>query len=91
MLFVSSNSDQRFDVFDQLCNGEANGQDMVGFLGFGCFFLTSPMSQKGNEAFLHGEFIQGCGSQAGSAGPVPNSGSGPYKIVLYKDTLSGDS
>jgi hypothetical protein len=73
------------------CTADANGQDEVAFLGFGCFFLTHPMTQKGNEAFLNGEFIQGCGSEAGIAGPVPNSGSGPYKIVLYKDTMSPDS
>jgi hypothetical protein len=73
------------------CTGEANGQGTVEFLAFGCFFLTQPMTQKGNEAFLYGEFIQGCGSQAGIAGPVPSSGSGPYKIVLYKDTSSPDS
>ncbi len=73
------------------CTADANGQDEVAFLGFGCFFLTHQMTQRGNKASLFGEFLHGCGSQAGAAGPVPNSGSGPYKIVLYKDTSSPDS
>ena len=59
-------------------------------LGFGCYFLLQPVEQKGNEASIYGQFLQGC-TASGAPGPAPTAGSDPYIIQLYKDPASGDS
>ena len=72
------------------CDGESSGQTTLEVLGFGCYFLLQPVEQKGNEASIYGQFIQGC-TAAGAPGPAPVAGSDPYIIQLYKDPASGDS
>ena len=72
------------------CSSTTNGQGQVPLLGFGCFFLLQEASQKGNESFVYGEFIEECNS-GGMPGPDPTSIPGPYVIQLYRDYSSSDS
>jgi Flp pilus assembly protein TadG len=72
------------------CDGTSSGQSTLDVVGFGCYFLSQPVVQKGNEAEIFGQFIQGC-TAAGAPGPTPISGPDPYIIQLYKDPGSGDS
>jgi Flp pilus assembly protein TadG len=72
------------------CDGSDSGQSTLDVVGFGCYFLVQPVVQKGNEAQIFGQFIQGCTAN-GSPGPDPFSGPDPYIIQLYKDPDSGDS
>lgn len=67
--------------------GEArnNGDSDINVIAFGCFFLK----QKSNGRELIGEFVGGC-----EASGIPGNGTfgtGPYKIVLYRDLNSPDS
>jgi len=72
------------------CSSTTSGAGDVGVLGFGCFFLLQKAVQKGNEAELYGEFIDGCDAY-GPPGADPGSGTGPYIIQLYEDVGSLDS
>jgi Flp pilus assembly protein TadG len=72
------------------CTGGAGGQVTLDVVGFGCYFLLQRAIQKGNEAEVFGQFIEGCNA-GGMPGPAPVSGPGPYRIQLYKDPDSQDS
>lgn len=72
------------------CDGGSSGQSTLDVVGFGCYFLLQPVAQKGNEAQIYGQFIQGC-TATGAPGPTPVAGPDPYIIQLYKDPDSGDS
>ena len=72
------------------CTGGAGGQTTLDIVGFGCYFLLQRAKQKGNEAQIFGQFIEGCNA-GGMPGPDPVSGPGPYRIQLYKDPDSQDS
>lgn len=71
------------------CTGTVNGQGTVPLLGFGCFFLTQPVAQGGQQE-IYGEFIDSCDA-AGTPGPDPGAGPGPYLIQLYKDPIRDDT
>lgn len=72
------------------CDGSETGQSTLNVLGFGCYFMLQEVVQKGNEAQIFGQFIQGC-TAGGIPGPNPLSGPEPYIIQLYKDPDSDDS
>jgi len=72
------------------CTTTTNGQGDVPLLGFACYFLLQPVVQKGSEAFVFGQFIEGC-TVNGTPGPNPGSGPNPYIIQLYDDPDSADS
>lgn len=72
------------------CDGTAGGQSTLDVVGFGCYFLLQTVAQKGNEAQIFGQFIEGC-TAGGMPGPNPVSGPDPYLIQLYKDPDSEDS
>jgi hypothetical protein len=58
-------------------------------LTIGCFMLTQPAEQKGNEQRVWGQFIGEC---AGSGNPtLTPSAFSQQKIILYKDPDSTDS
>lgn len=71
------------------CNGTVNGQGSVPILGLGCFYLTRPAEQNGDQR-IYGQFVSGC-KASGVPGPDPVSGPGPYIIQLYKDPDSVDT
>jgi Flp pilus assembly protein TadG len=71
------------------CSGTTNGTGTVPLLGLGCFFLTRPAEQNGEQR-IYGQFVEGCGAH-GIPGPDPVSGPGPHIIVLYKDPDNVDS
>jgi hypothetical protein len=71
------------------CTGTTNGSGTVELLGLGCFFLTQPAEQGGQQR-VYGQFVTGCQAR-GIAGPDPVMGPGPYIIQLYKDPDSGDA
>lgn len=71
------------------CNGTVNGQGSVPILGLGCFFLTQPAEQNGDQR-IYGQFVSGCRA-SGVPGPDPVTGPGPYIIQLYKDPDSVDT
>ena len=72
------------------CAADESGQVSLDVVGFGCYFLLQRVTQKGNEAQIFGQFIEGCNA-GGLPGPDPYSGPGPYRIQLYKDPDSADS
>lgn len=72
------------------CAGTTGGQGSVPLLGFACFFLLQPAVQQGNDSFVFGQFITGCGAN-GTPGPNPVAGNGPHIIQLYDDPTSNDS
>lgn len=72
------------------CTQTVNGQGSVPLLGFACFFLLQPAEQQGNDAFVYGQFVQGCAVN-GTPGPNPVAGNGPHIIQLYDDPASNDS
>ncbi len=72
------------------CDGGATGQATLDVVGFGCYFLLQEVKQKGNEAEIYGQFIEGCRA-GGAPGPNPGDGPGPYVIQLYDDPGSGES
>lgn len=71
------------------CNGTVNGQGSVPILGLGCFYLTRPAEQNGDQR-IYGQFVSGC-KASGVPGPDPVTGPGPYIIQLYKDPDSVDT
>jgi Flp pilus assembly protein TadG len=72
------------------CDGSETGQSTLNVLGFGCYFMLQQVVQKGNEAQIFGQFIDGC-TAGGLPGPAPVTGPEPYIIQLYKDPDSDDS
>ncbi len=75
------------------CSTTTNGRGEVSVLGVGCFFLTRPAGQHGQQE-IYGQFVEECPAGGNAAEePVtdPTSGSTLHKIVLYKDPDSGDS
>lgn len=72
------------------CSGTSNGSTTVPTLGFACFYLIQPVTQKGNTDYVIGQFVGNCDVN-GTPGPNPGTGPGPYVIQLYHDPSSGDS
>ncbi len=72
------------------CDGASSGQSTLEVIGFGCYFMLQQVKQKGNEAEIFGQFLEGC-TAGGTPGPQPASGPTPYIIQLYKDPDSQDS
>lgn len=72
------------------CTGTVGGSGPVPLLGFACFFLLQPVVQRGNDAFVFGQFVPEC-SVTGTPGPNPVAGNGPHIIQLYDDPESNDS
>lgn len=72
------------------CDGASSGQSTLEVIGFGCYFMLQQVTQKGNEAEIFGQFLEGC-TAGGTPGPQPASGPTPYIIQLYKDPDSQDS
>jgi hypothetical protein len=72
------------------CTADDSGAVSLDVVGFGCFFLLQKVKQKGNEAQIFGQFVDGCNAD-GLPGPDPVSGPEPYRIQLYKDPDSIDS
>lgn len=72
------------------CGVDSNGQSTLDVVGFGCYFMIQEVNQKGNEAQIFGQFIEGC-SAGGVPGPSPVDGPGLHTIILYKDSDSVDS
>ncbi len=69
------------------CDGMTNGASQLGYFGSACFFLTQAVMQKGNEAYVIGEYIEACKSE-GTPSAVASDLPGPYKIVLYHAGVS---
>lgn len=72
------------------CGGGSHGPSSVPVLGFACFFILQPVTQKGSSDYIIGQFVGNCGVN-GTPGPNPGSGPGPHVIELYHDPGSGDS
>ncbi len=71
------------------CTGTTQGAGTVGLLGYGCFFLSSPATKGGHQE-IRGQFIRNCPSGV-NWGANPTFGSGPYRIILYKDYAGAGS
>lgn len=72
------------------CSGTDGGQSSVPVLGFGCFFVLQPATQKGNESQIFGQFVKKCEGDNVS-GPNPSQDVGPQIIQLYKTYINGMS
>lgn len=72
------------------CDGGSPGHSTLPVIGFACYFILQKVTQKGNEAHIFGQFIDGC-TAGGAAGPNPGTGPGIYLIQLYKNPGSTDS
>lgn len=73
-----------------ICDGMTNGANSITAVGIGCFFLAQEVIQKGNEAYVVGEFARTCVSE-GAASFDPSFVSNTSTIVLYRDPDSPDS
>lgn len=71
------------------CTGVGNGQSSLPVHGFVCFFILQEIS-GGPSNDIFGEYVEACGA-GGTPGINPGSGSGPYRIQLYRDPDSTDS
>lgn len=76
------------------CSATIHGHGEVPLLGYGCFFLLQEVKQKGKEAHVYGQFVDGC-RVSGRPGPTPGGGpTGGTEITiiqLYEDPDSVDS
>lgn len=72
------------------CRGLQNGSSTINKVGTGCVFLTEKAIHKGANKQINAEFIGSC-PQNGVWNPDNPVLNGPYKIVLFKSTGSGDS
>lgn len=71
------------------CSGTDGGTAQVPVLGFGCFYVLQPASQKGNESQIFGQFVQECEGD-NVPGPSPTNDSGPQIIQLYKTYIDNN-
>jgi hypothetical protein len=71
------------------CSSTTNGQGDVPVLGVGCYFMTRPAEQNGQQR-VYGQLVDEC-RMSGDVAEDPAPGSGGIIIVLYKDPDSGDS
>ncbi|MBD9425745.1 Tad domain-containing protein [Pseudomonas sp. PDM15] len=71
------------------CTGTDGGTAQVPVLGFGCFFVLQPASQKGNESQIFGQFVEECEGD-NVPGPDPASDQGPQIIQLYKSYIDNN-
>ncbi|BBN56858.1 hypothetical protein TRE132_49830 [Pseudomonas chlororaphis subsp. aurantiaca] len=65
------------------CSGKNDGASSIPVLGFGCYFVLQPASQKGNESQIFGQFESVCEGD-NVPGPNPANTTGPQIIQLYK-------
>ncbi|USD61774.1 Tad domain-containing protein [Vibrio sp. SCSIO 43140] len=73
------------------CTEAKNGKTDLPIVGIRCFLmLQKAPSSNADKGSILGAFGKDCVIQNGTTGPNP-SGDGPYKIILYKDPLSGES
>jgi Flp pilus assembly protein TadG len=71
------------------CSSTVNGQGDVPVVGTGCYFMTRPAEQNGQQR-VYGQLVNGC-RVSGDVAENPGPGSGGVIIVLYKDPDGGDS
>lgn len=71
------------------CTGTDGGTAQVPVLGFGCFFVLQPASQKGNESQVFGQFVEECEGD-NVPGPDPANDQGPQIIQLYKTYIDNN-
>lgn len=82
---------REFAVVVGQCDGQSNGQNNdIPFLGFACFYFMQEVIQKGNLAYVIGEFVEDC-TGTGVATDDTSLEDGPYTIVLYRDPDNKDS
>lgn len=70
------------------CSNPVSGTGELPVLGLGCFVLMQAVDQA--DAYIVGVFKEQCTVTTGDGSSEPKP-TGPYKIVLYRDHLSGDS
>jgi len=70
------------------CTTPVTGTGELPVLGLGCFVLMQAVDQS--DAYIVGVFKESCTVNTGDGSGEPKT-TGPYKIVLYRDHLSGDS
>nr|WP_255537747.1 TadE/TadG family type IV pilus assembly protein [Motiliproteus sp. SC1-56] len=73
------------------CDGTTAGRKPVEVFGFGCFFMIQKVTQKGDESQLFGQFVEDCSNFGSFVQNPTDTGTGPTRLILYKDSASGDS
>lgn len=70
------------------CSGTNQGKTTIPSMGTACMYLSQLVTGQGNDQFIVAEFVKNC-----TADGVGNSNlnNGPYRLVLFKDSNSGDS
>lgn len=71
------------------CTGTTNGRGAVPVVGIGCYFMTRP-AQQGGQQQVYGQLINSCRA-SGDAAENPGTSTGAYEIVLYKNPDAGDN
>lgn len=71
------------------CSSTTNGRGDVPVVGVGCYFMTRPAEQNGQQQ-VYGQLVDTC-RMSGDVAENPAPGSAGHMIVLYKDPDSGDS
>lgn len=69
------------------CNGNSTGRSPITVIDTVCMFLNQEVTGKGNNQYIVAEMLESC--DLGSGGSGSNNTS--ERLVLYKDTASGDS
>ncbi|NRB38772.1 MAG: Tad domain-containing protein [Pseudomonadales bacterium] len=72
------------------CNGEDAGTTPMQVKGFACIFFVQRVVQKGNEAQVFAQIVSDC-HVPGAFKQVPEVGTDPTKVILYKDHRRVDS
>ncbi|MBR9856434.1 MAG: hypothetical protein GYB38_01865 [Gammaproteobacteria bacterium] len=74
------------------CNNpvdKGNGKHAIPSLGTMCMYLSQRVTDgPGNEKYIVAEFVKNCTAEGSGYSELQN---GPDRLVLYKDTGSGDS
>jgi hypothetical protein len=73
------------------CRGLQKGSSNVPVVGAACVFLTEKAIQDGSSKKIMSEFTGASCLQGGTWNPENPVLNGPYKIVLFKSSESGDS
>ncbi|VVO17602.1 TadE/TadG family type IV pilus assembly protein [Pseudomonas fluorescens] len=71
------------------CSGTDGGTSSIPVLGFGCFFVLQPMTQKGGASEIYGQFVKECEGD-NVPGPNPVNDTGPQIIQLYKTYIDNN-
>ncbi|WP_245748942.1 pilus assembly protein TadG-related protein [Oceanisphaera psychrotolerans] len=70
------------------CSGINQGKTTVPSMGTACMYLIQEVTGQGTDQFIVAEFVKNCTAEGVGNSNLNN---GPYRLVLYKNEMGGDS